>query len=416
MISRHQNTRLTYEQLDRLVDQAAFGLLQLGLEPGDRVGLWAQNCWEWVVAQYATARVGLVLVNINPAYRSTELEYALNKVGCKGLILAPAVKANSFVDTVYSLAPELKAQLPAESGTKASLARLPELEHVIVLGTEAFPGMLNFETICHSAISPSDVGVLDSVSESLCEHDPINIQFTSGTTGKPKGATLTHHNVLNNGYITGRILAYSEADTVCIPVPMYHCFGMVLGTTACTTSGAAIVFPSETYEPQAVLEAVQEEQCTSLYGVPTMFIAELELSNFTEFDLSSLRTGIMAGSPCPEEIMRRVMTEMHIDEMTVCYGMTETSPVSFQVGKLHLARRQEQPRSPGSSAIQSGERSRRRLLASPPEHTHSSSGPFSITTHHPHTASMPRHCHGNPRHCCRSAHSQNHPIAAESSR
>ena len=300
LVSRHQGIRLTYAELDEEVDRAARALLAAGLAPGDRLGIWSPNRAEWVLIQYATAKAGVILVNVNPAYRTSELEYALNQSGCRMLVAAPAFKTSDYAAMIEEVRP-----------------RCPALERVVLFDTPAWDELLA------GGDAPAELPELGF-------DEPINIQYTSGTTGFPKGATLSHHNILNNGFFVGELCRYTEADRVCIPVPFYHCFGMVLGNLACTTHGACMVIPAPAFEPEPVLEAVQEERCTSLYGVPTMFIAELEHERFGDFDLSSLRTGIMAGSPCPVEVMRKVIERMHMGEVTICYGMTETSPVSTQ--------------------------------------------------------------------------------------
>jgi fatty-acyl-CoA synthase len=303
LVARHQGIRLTYTELHDQVERCARALLGRGVAVGDRVGIWAPNCAEWVVLQFATAKIGAILVNINPSYRLHELEYALQQSGCSLLVLAPG-----FRDVDYR---ELVAA-----------AETPALRATVVLGD-------GWRTLLDSA----DAVALDDLRarESRLDFDQaINIQYTSGTTGFPKGATLSHHNILNNGFFIGENLGYTAEDRVCIPVPFYHCFGMVLGNLAVVTHGACIVIPAEAFEPGAVLETVTAERCTSLYGVPTMFIAELAHPDFRTFDLSTLRTGIMAGSPCPVEVMHRVTSEMHMEEVTICYGMTETSPVSTQ--------------------------------------------------------------------------------------
>jgi fatty-acyl-CoA synthase len=324
LVVRHQNVRWSYRELKARADAFAAGLLALGLEPGERVGIWSPNNSEWVVTQLATAKAGLILVNINPAYRLAELDYALNKVGCRALIAATALKSSDYVAMLNELAPELARCGPGH----LRAAKLPHLRAVIRIGGKS-PGMFAFDEVAALA-GDGERRRLQEIAAALQFDDPINIQFTSGTTGFPKGATLTHHNILNNGYFIGRTLRLTEQDRICIPVPLYHCFGMVLGNLACITHGAAMVYPGEAFDPLAVLEAVQAERCTGLYGVPTMFIAELGHAEFRRFDLSSLRTGIMAGSPCPTEVMKRVVGEMHMRDVTICYGMTETSPVSFQ--------------------------------------------------------------------------------------
>ncbi len=319
-----QGVRWSYRELVERAEAFAAGLLALGLVRGDRVGIWSLNNAEWVVTQFATASAGLILVNINPAYRTSELEYALNSVGCRALITATRFKTSDYLGLLSELAPELATAAPA----RLRAARAPSLEIVIQIGGHA-PGTIAFEDVAGLA-APEHHAELARLQPLLQFDDPINIQFTSGTTGSPKGAALTHHNILNNGYFIGRAMRLTEADRLCIPVPLYHCFGMVLGNLACTTHGAAMVYPAPGFDPLATLETVAGERCTGLHGVPTMFIAELEHPEFERFDLGSLRTGIMAGSPCPTEIMRRAVERMNLGEITICYGMTETSPVSFQ--------------------------------------------------------------------------------------
>ena len=325
LVVRHQDVRWTYGEFRERVDALAANLLALGLRPGDRIGIWSQNCSEWVLTQFATAKAGLILVNINPAYRRHELEYVLNKVGCTALILAPSFKSSDYLDILRSLAPEIDECAPG----RLAAAKLPALKTVIRLGTELSLGMLNFDTLLAPPL-PAAVAALEAVQRDLDASDPINIQFTSGTTGAPKGATLTHRNILNNGFFIGEAMRLTENDRLCIPVPLYHCFGMVLGNLACVTHGSTMVFPGEGFDAGAVLETVQAERCTALHGVPTMFIAVLDHPQFASFDLGSLRTGIMAGSPCPVEVMKKVVEQMHMDQVTIAYGMTETSPVSFQ--------------------------------------------------------------------------------------
>ena len=305
LVVPRQNYRATYRELVEQSEVVARGLLARGIKKGDRVGIWSPNRYEWVVVQFATSAMGAILVNINPAYRTSELEYALNQSGISFLILAAGFRQTDY-----------RAMLAEVKG------KCPELREALVLedGWEALKRDA-------SKVSASE---LREVEASLQFDDPINIQYTSGTTGFPKGATLTHHNILNNGFFIGERLQYTERDRVCIPVPFYHCFGMVLGNLACTTHGATMVIPAEAFDPVLTMQTVQQEKCTALYGVPTMFIAELEHERFKEFDFSSLRTGIMAGSPCPVEVMKKVQTVMHMPEMTICYGMTETSPVSTQ--------------------------------------------------------------------------------------
>lgn len=324
LVSRHQNRRLSYAELKREVDRLASAMLRSGLRKGDRVGIWAHNCVEWVLMQLATAKVGIILVNINPAYRTAEVEYALNKVDCKALVTMTAFKTSDYLAMLRELAPELRGQ-PA--GTLHA-ARLPDLRLVVHLGAHDEPGMLRFA----DWIAQGDAGdpAVAAAAATLEAHEPVNIQFTSGTTGFPKGATLTHSNILNNGYFIGEAMKLTAQDRLCIPVPLYHCFGMVLGNLACLTHGATIVYPNDAFDPLLALQAVQEERCTGLHGVPTMFIAMLDHPRFKEYDLSTLRTGIMAGSPCPIEVMKRVVRDMHLSEITIAYGMTETSPVSCQ--------------------------------------------------------------------------------------
>jgi fatty-acyl-CoA synthase len=325
LVVRHQRVRLTYAELRREVDRVAAGLVALGLVPGDRVGIWSPNNTEWVLTQFATAKAGLILVNINPAYRVAELEYALNKVGCKALILAEQFKTADYVGMLRELAPELLSATPG----CLEATRLPQLRTVIVIAASAPAGMLRFADVAECG-GAAEHDTLAALAPQLQFDQPINIQFTSGTTGHPKGATLSHHNILNNGFFIGEAMRLGPDDRLCIPVPLYHCFGMVLGNLACVTHGAAMVYPSEGFDPLATLETVAEERCTALHGVPTMFIAEMDHPEFGRFDLSSLRTGIMAGAPCPIEVMKRAVATMHLREITIAYGMTETSPVSFQ--------------------------------------------------------------------------------------
>ncbi len=325
LISRHQNIRLTYRELQALVNQCAKGLLRLGIQKGQRVGIWAPNCAEWGITQFATAKLGAVLVNINPSYRLHELEYALTQSGCSALVTAAQFKSSNYTEMIYELAPELRECEPGQ----LKAAKLPALTTVIRLGSEKSSGMFTWGELMAMGKAISDEQ-LRSVQREQQFDDPINIQYTSGTTGFPKGATLSHHNILNNGYFVARLQNFTHQDKLCIPVPLYHCFGMVMGNLGCITHGATMVYPSDGFDPLAVLQAVQAEQCTALYGVPTMFIAELEHPDFKQFDVSSLRTGVMAGSPCPKEVMKRVVSEMNMHEVEICYGMTETSPVSTQ--------------------------------------------------------------------------------------
>jgi fatty-acyl-CoA synthase len=306
LVVAHQDVRLTYTELAAEIDRVAKGLLSYGLAKGDRVGIWSPNNAEWVLVQYATAAIGVILVNLNPAYRTHEVEYALRQSGCRMLIAATEFKTSDYAAMVAEVRPALS-----------------ELETVVFLGTADWQMVLDrAETVAPDAVARRAV--------ELSFDDPINIQYTSGTTGFPKGATLSHHNILNNGFFIGEGCVFTEADRVCIPVPFYHCFGMVLGNLACTTHGACMVVPAPSFDPEATLQAVEAERCTTLYGVPTMFIAELALPDFGRYDLTCLRTGIMAGSPCPVEVMKRCINEMHMEEVTICYGMTETSPVSTQ--------------------------------------------------------------------------------------
>ena len=324
LIVRQQGIHWTWSELAAQVDACAAGLIALGLQPGDRVAIWSPNNAEWIITQYATAKAGLILVNINPAYRLTEVEYALNKVGCTALITATGFKTSDYIGMINTLAPELKTAHPGE----LRAAKLPALRAVIQIAGQQ-PGTFGFSQIATLG-RDADRERLAHLAPLLQFDDPINIQFTSGTTGLPKGATLTHHNILNNGFFIGEVMHYTDRDAVCIPVPMYHCFGMVIGSLACMTHGAAIVFPGEGFDPLTALQTVAEYRCTSLYGVPTMFIAELDHPDFASYDLTSLRTGMMAGAPCPTEVMRRAMRDMHLTEITIGYGMTETSPVSTQ--------------------------------------------------------------------------------------
>ncbi|MBL4811669.1 MAG: AMP-binding protein [Rhodobacteraceae bacterium] len=317
-------SRLTYSGLEVETARLAQGLLALGLRKGDRLGLWSPNRLEWVLTQFATARIGVILVNINPAYRLTELEYALNKVGCKAIVLAERFKTSDYVAMLQTLAPELADHDPH---TPLNCAKLPALKTVITMGVAAQPGCIRFDEVMGHAV---DLAALRQIEAGLSCDDVINIQFTSGTTGAPRGATLTHYNIVNNARFTTDRIHLTEHDKMCIPVPLYHCFGMVMGALGCLTKGAAFVLPGEAFSPQETLRAVAAEKCTALYGVPTMFVAMLEHLETEVLDLSSLRTGIMAGAPCPIEVMRAVINQMHMSEVTICYGMTETSPVSFQ--------------------------------------------------------------------------------------
>ncbi|WP_320774495.1 AMP-binding protein [Streptomyces sp. CRN 30] len=298
--------RWTYAEFGADVDELARGLLARGVTKGDRVGIWAVNCPEWVLVQYATARIGAILVNVNPAYRAHELEYVLKQAGVRLLVSSLAHKGSDYRALVEQVG-----------------GGCPELRETVYIGDPSWDAL----TVAAAAVPPERLTA--AAAELSCD-DPVNIQYTSGTTGFPKGATLSHHNILNNGYWVGRTVGYTEADRVCLPVPFYHCFGMVMGNLAAMAHGACVVIPAPSFDPEATLRAVQLERCTSLYGVPTMFIAELALPRFADFDLTSLRTGIMAGSPCPVEVMKRVVAELHMEQVSICYGMTETSPVSLQ--------------------------------------------------------------------------------------
>lgn len=309
LVDRAAGKRWNYTEFVADVDAVAVGMLRSGIAKGDRVGIWAPNCWEWVLVQYATAKIGAILVNINPAYRSHELQYVLEQAGVRMLVSASAFKTSDYAQMIATVR-----------------ANCPDLEDVVLLGSPRWDELVE---VGRAALA-DDRRVLTEAQSQLSPDDPINIQYTSGTTGFPKGATLSHHNVLNNGFFVGELCYYTELDRVCIPVPLYHCFGMTMGNLACTSHGATIVLPSPAFDPAATLTAVAEEQCTSLYGVPTMFIAALAEPDFARYDLASLRTGIMAGSPCPVEVMKQVIDRMGMNEVSICYGMTETSPVSTQ--------------------------------------------------------------------------------------
>jgi fatty-acyl-CoA synthase len=328
LVSVHQGIRWTYEEFAARVDQLAAGFLALGLKPGERVGVWAPNCAEWTLVQFATARVGLIQVNINPAYRLSEVEYTLKKVGVKALVCTEKFKSSEYVGMISELAPEIPSFKPGELRS----ARLPDLKYVIQIGGRPKTGWLGFNELFGLANGRLNAEV-QRVHETLDRNDAINIQFTSGTTGLPKGATLSHRNILNNAYFVGDAMGLVPGDRLLIPVPLYHCFGMVMGNLSCVVHGAAMIYASEGFDPLAVLKAVRSEQCTALHGVPTMFIAELEHPDFGTIDVSTLRTGVMAGSPCPIEVMRKVIDRMHMREVGIGYGMTETSPVSFQTAK-----------------------------------------------------------------------------------
>ena len=325
LISPSHQVRWSWQELAERADALAAGFLALGLEPGARIGIWSLNRPEWALTQFAAAKAGLILVTINPAYRLSELEFALAKVGCAAIVTATAFKTSNYIEMLNTLLPELATATPGE----LRAARLPQLRAVIQVGGPKCPGTIAFEDVTQMGGARHRT-LLATIGVALQFDDPVNIQFTSGTTGSPKGVTLTHHNILNNGYFVGRAMRLTEQDRICIPVPLYHCFGMVMGNLASLTIGAAMVYPGEGFDPLATLQTVEREKCTALYGVPTMFIAELDHPEFAKFDLSSLRTGIMAGAPCPIEVMRKVNETMNMRDITIAYGMTETSPVSFQ--------------------------------------------------------------------------------------
>lgn len=325
VVSLHQNVRLTYKELQAQVNAFACSLLKLGLKKGDRLAIWSPNCVEWTITQFAAFKAGIILVNLNPAYKSNELEYVLNKVSCKGLVIASQFKSTNYQDILMKIAPEIKG---AENKVLKA-ERLPHLKYIIKIDEEEHTGLHRFSDLL-TPPSKRQLNQLELVASESQFDETINIQFTSGTTGNPKGTMLTHNNILNNGYFVGEAIHLSPADRVCISVPLFHCFGMVMGNLACITHGSTMVYPSAVFNPLETLKAIQQEKCTAAYGVPTMFIAILEHEQFDDFDLSSLRTGIMAGSPCPREIMQRVIDRMHMSEITICYGMTETAPVSAQ--------------------------------------------------------------------------------------
>ncbi|MCK1294237.1 AMP-binding protein [Bradyrhizobium sp. 30] len=325
LVSPSHGVRWTWGEFAQRVDALAAGFVALGLERGGRIGIWSLNRPEWTLTQFAAAKAGLILVTINPAYRLSELEFALHKVGCSAIVTATAFKTSNYMDMLNTLLPELASAKPGQ----LRAARLPALRIVIQIGGPACPGTIPFDEVAGMG-GTLHREQLAALSASLQFDDAVNIQFTSGTTGSPKGVTLTHHNILNNGYFVGRAMRLTEQDRICIPVPLYHCFGMVMGNLASVTLGATMVYPGEGFDPLATLRTIEQEKCTALYGVPTMFIAELDHGEFSNFDLTSLRTGIMAGAPCPIEVMKRVNSEMNMGEVTIAYGMTETSPVSFQ--------------------------------------------------------------------------------------
>lgn len=325
LVSRHQGLRYTYTEFAAEVDRAARALMALGATKGERVGIWSPNCAEWTIVQFATAKIGAILVNINPSYRLNELEYALKQSGCAYVVTAPQFKTSNYTQMLYDLVPELR------TGARETLqaARLPNLRAVVRLGAEATEGMMPWAELLALAEQVTPAQLAARSSQLQCD-EPINIQYTSGTTGYPKGAMLSHHNILNNGYFVGEIQNFTDKDRLVIPVPLYHCFGMVMGNLGCVTHGATMIYPNDGFDPLLTLQAAQGEKATALYGVPTMFIAELGHPEFGKFDLSTLRTGVMAGSPCPIEVMKQVQSLMHMREVEICYGMTETSPVSMQ--------------------------------------------------------------------------------------
>jgi fatty-acyl-CoA synthase len=344
VVVRHQRLRRSYAEFNEEVNQLAASFLAMGLRKGDRVGIWGPNSYEWVLTQLATAKAGLILVNVNPAYRPNEAKYALKKVGCKVVIAALKFKSQNYYEMLCGIIPHLGSATPGQLQTD----ELPELETVVITENDKYNGTLSFKEVMGMATS-HEHKLLANLSDELMYNDPINIQFTSGTTGNPKGATLSHHSIINNAYFVGLTLGYhKQATKVCIPVPLYHCFGMVLGMLNCVVHGACAVFPSGGFDAESVLQTVQDEKIDSLYGTPTMFIDVLNHPNFDHYKMSSLKTGIMAGSPCPVEVMKRVISDMNMEKVTICYGLTESSPVTFQtspddpiqqrvstVGKVH---------------------------------------------------------------------------------
>lgn len=323
LVVRHQEIRWTYREFSEQVDRLAAGLVALGIQPGDRVGIWGPNSYEWVLTQFATAKIGAIMVCVNPAYRLYELEFVLNKVECKGIIAAEKFKSSEYLNMLNTLAPEIASCEPGYLRAE----KLPFLTTVIRMGDAHSPGMFNFDEVCSFGRKP-DYDRLAELRNELGPDDAINIQFTSGTTGNPKGATLTHVNILNNGHEAGKGMALTPSDRLCIPVPLYHCFGMVLGVLAAMSHGATMVFPSPVYDPLSTLAAVEEEKCTALHGVPTMFVTELDHPEFASFDVSTLRTGIIAGAPCPEELMKRIISDLHMENVLIGYGQTEVSPIN----------------------------------------------------------------------------------------
>lgn len=323
LVVRHQNIRWTFSEYKSRIDALAAGLVSLGVEPGDRVGIWSPNRVEWCLTQFATAKIGAIMVCINPAYRPYELEYALNKVKCQTIITAAQFKTSEYLRMLQEMAPELATCEPGELKS----IKLPHLTTVIRMGDAVSPGMFNFDKVCEMG-DDTHYDRMAEIAPTLQADDAINIQFTSGTTGSPKGATLSHFNILNNGLQVGAGMRFTSEDRLCIPVPLYHCFGMVMGNLTCMTHGACAVFPDEGFDPDVVLRTVVEEKCTALHGVPTMFVAETDLPNVAEYELSTLRTGVMAGAPCPLELMHQVIDKLNMSEITIMYGQTETSPVN----------------------------------------------------------------------------------------
>ena len=323
LVVRHQNIRWTFSEYKSRIDALAAGLISLGVEPGDRVGIWSPNRVEWCLTQFATAKIGAIMVCINPAYRPYELEYALNKVKCKTVITAAQFKTSEYLRMLQEMAPELATCEPGALKSR----KLPHLTTVIRMGDAVSPGMFNFDKVCEMG-DDTHYDRMTEIAPTLQADDAINIQFTSGTTGSPKGATLSHFNILNNGLQVGAGMRFTSEDRLCIPVPLYHCFGMVMGNLTCMTHGACAVFPDEGFDPDVVLRTVVEEKCTALHGVPTMFVAETDLPNVAEYELSTLRTGVMAGAPCPLELMHQVIDKLNMSEITIMYGQTETSPVN----------------------------------------------------------------------------------------
>jgi fatty-acyl-CoA synthase len=323
IVVRHQCKRATWAEFRDDVDRLATGLLALGIQPGDRVGIWGPNSYEWVLTQFATAKIGAIMVCVNPAYRLFELEYALNKVECKAIIAAQRFKSSDYIGMLNELAPELASSEPGALKSR----KLPHLTTVIRMGDETSPGMFNLDDVCNMG-GDAEGKRLSMLKSKLRPDDAINIQFTSGTTGTPKGATLTHVNILNNGHNTANGMRFTSEDSLCIPVPLYHCFGMVLGVLACVSVGATMVFPNDAYDPVSTLQAVEAERCTALHGVPTMFVTQLDHPKFNSFDVSSLRTGVIAGAPCAEELMIRIINDLHMDQVLIGYGQTELSPIN----------------------------------------------------------------------------------------